>query len=275
MKQRIVHAGIGLLGTLCLATASHSQQVPRTSAGVPDFSGLYASVAPTKIPDPFAKGDLAMLSLPSRDNTLFAFEADFAVRERGELEKPQYRPEYWQKVREADLNGNKQDPVFTCMPAGPFRMGPPQKIVQTPTEIFFLYPSQYPGSGSVFRAIAIDGRPANEFLANEQSYMGYSRGHWQGDRLVIETVGFNGKVWLGWPGYITTADLRVVEELWWENGKLKWQPTAFDSALLEPYKAHAQTLTPNPKADADMLVDGPCDERDLQIYENIGSTIRG
>ena len=271
MKQWSLLTYVGFLATLCLSAVSYSQQVPRTSTGVPDFSGLYGAVAPTKIPDPFAKGDLAMLALPSRDNTLFAFEADFAVRERGELEKPQYRPEYWSKVRESDLHGNKEDPVFSCLPAGPFRMGPPQKIVQTPTEIVFLYP----GNGTVFRVISIDGRPPNEFLANEQSFWGYSRGRWQGDRLIIETVGFNGKPWLGWPGYVTSEDLRVVEELWWENGKLMWQPTAYDSILMEPFKAHAHAMTPNAKADADLMIEPPCDERDLQIFENIGSTIRG
>jgi hypothetical protein len=274
MKLRSVQTGLGFLAMLALAAAGQSQQVPRTGTGVPDFTGLYGSVAPTKIPDPFAKGDLAMLALPSRDNTLFAFEADFAVRERGELEKPQYRPEYWAKVREADLNGNKEDPVFNCMPAGPFRLGPPHKIIQTATEIVFLYPTQYPGNPT-FRVISIDGRAPNEFLANEQSFWGYSHGRWQGDRLVIESVGFNGKVWLGWPGYITSEDLRVVEEIWWENGKLMWQPTAYDSVLMEPYKAHAQSLTPNSRADAEMMIDAPCDERDLEIYENIGSTIRG
>lgn len=271
MKQRSLSAGSIFLAMLCLSAAGQSQQIPRTSVGVPDFTGLYGAVAPTRIPDPFANGDVAMLALQSRDNTLFSFEADFAVRERGELDKPQYRPQYWPKVREADLNGNKQDPVFSCMPAGPFRIGPPQKIVQTATEIIFLYP----GSGAAFRVISIDGRSPNEFLANEQSYWGYSRGHWQGDRLVIETAGFNGKVWLGWPGYITSEDLRVVEEIWWENGKLMWQPTAHDSLLMEPFRAHARASTPNARTDAELLVDPPCDERSLEIFENIGSTTRG
>jgi hypothetical protein len=243
------------------------------SSGVPDFSGIYGNgaVAPTKVPDPFAKGNVAALPLASRDNTLFSFEADFAVRERGEVDKPQYRPQYWEKVRELDLHGNTEDPTFSCMPAGAFRMGPPQKIVQTATEIIFLYP----GNGNVFRVIPVDNRPENEFLAQEQTYWGYSRGRWEGDKLVIETIGFNGNVWLGWPGYFTSPDLRVVEEMWRQDGKLMWQPTAYDSVLMAPYKAHSRALVQNAKADADLMLDSPCEDRDLEIFEAAGSKIRG
>lgn len=266
-------AGIGLTISLLGAGVAHSQQVPRTGTGVPDFSGIFsnAAIAPTKAPDPFAKGDVAMLTIQSRDSTLFAFEADAAIRDRGEEDKPQYRPEYWNKVRDLDLNGNAEDPAFSCMPAGIFRLGPPQKIVQTATELIFLYPA----SGNVFRVIPIDNRPVNEFLAQEQSYWGYSRGRWEGDKLVIETTAFNGNVWLGWPGYFTTPDLRVVEEIWWQDGKLMWQPTAHDSVLMEPYKAHVREQVRHEKADADLLLDAPCDDRALEMFEAIGSKTRG
>ncbi len=264
---------VGLALCLLSSAATHSQNIPRTPTGVPDFSGIFnnAALAPTQAPDPFAKGDVAMLVVQSRDSTLFAFEADAAIRERGEEAKPQYRPEHWDKVRQLDLNGNAEDPAFSCMPEGTFRLGPPHKIVQTATEIIFLYP----GKGNVFRVISIDSRPVNEFLAQEQSYWGYSRGHWEGDKLVIETTAFNGRVWLGWPGYFTSPDLRVVEELWWQDGKLMWQPTAHDSVLMQPYKAHVRELVPHQKPDADLLLDSPCEDRALEMFEAIGSKTRG
>jgi hypothetical protein len=266
-------AAAGFTISLAFALAAHSQELRRTSAGVPDFSGIFSAsvIAPTKAPDPFANGDVAMLTLQSRDSTLFAFEADAAIRERGEEEKPQYRPEHWNKVRELDLNGNARDPSFSCLPQGIFRLGPPQKIVQTATEMIFLYPA----NGNVFRVVSTDNRPENEFLAQEQSYWGYSRGRWEGDKLVIETTAFNGNVWLGWPGYFTSTDLRVVEEMWWQDGKLMWQPTAHDPVLMEPYKAHARAQVRHEKADADLLIDVPCDDRALEMFEAIGSKTRG
>jgi hypothetical protein len=82
-------------------------------------------------------------------------------------------------------------------------------------------------------------------------------------------------VWLGWPGYFTSPDLRVVEEMWWRDGKLMWQPTAHDSVLMEPYKGHARAQVRHEKDDADLLLDVPCDDRALEMFEAIGSKTRG
>ena len=41
--------------------------------------------------------------------------------------------------------------------------------------------------------------------------MGYSVGKWDGDALVVETSGFNGKTWLDQAGHPATEALHVTE----------------------------------------------------------------
>ena len=250
---------------------SANERIPRLSNGVPDFNGLYGGAAPTEPPNPFASASIEATGLDSRDDTLFSFESDFTVLHRGETHRPLYHPDLWQRVREADEQGNALDTAFNCLPLGVPRMGPPQKIVQTESEIVFLYTS-----GNTFRSFSTDGRPQNEFLLAEQNWKGYSRGRWEGDTLVIETTGFTDRTWLGWAGWIHSPDLRVVEEMWWENGHLIWQATAHDPAyLLEPFRMEPVELSPNSDPHAELLPDFPCDERDLEAFQAIAPTNRG
>ena len=63
------------------------------------------------------------------------------------------------------------------------------------------------------RSIPLDGRP--HIGPKIRQYMGDSRGHWEGDTLVIETTNFNGKVGLTHNGNTNLAsqDYRLVERL--------------------------------------------------------------
>ena len=68
-------------------------------------------------------------------------------------------------------------------------MGPPSKIVQTPTELIFLY-----ASGNVFRVIPIDGRPHDPIKSQDTTWYGDAVGKWDGDKMVIDIVGFTALV---------------------------------------------------------------------------------
>jgi hypothetical protein len=63
------------------------------------------------------------------------------------------------------------------------------------------------------RSIPLDGRP--HIGSKIRQYMGDSRGHWEGDTLVIETTNFNGKVGMTRNGNTapTSQDLKLVERL--------------------------------------------------------------
>ena len=53
----------------------------------------------------------------------------------GQLGRPLYKPEYWDKVQQLDMWTNKEDPVMTCQPLGLPRQGPPRRIYQTETTL--------------------------------------------------------------------------------------------------------------------------------------------
>jgi hypothetical protein len=57
----------------------------------------------------------------------------------GQLNRPLYKPEHWDKVIELDMWTNKYDPVMTCQPLGVPRQGPPRRIYQSENDITFLY----------------------------------------------------------------------------------------------------------------------------------------
>ena len=63
----------------------------------------------------------------------------------------------------------------------------------------------------LYRQIFMDGRELPK--DPNPSWMGYSVGKWDGDSLVVETSGFNGKTWLDQAGHPATEALKVTERL--------------------------------------------------------------
>jgi hypothetical protein len=109
----------------------------------------------------------------------------------------------------AERTGNlqKDDPNMTCKPSGLPRQGGtpyPLKIMQTADEFVILYE----GGMHTFRIIPLDGRPHK---ADPWSWYGDSIGRWEGDTLVVDTIGFNDKSWLDSSGYPHGEKLHLVE----------------------------------------------------------------
>ena len=147
-------------------------------------------------------------------------------------------------------------PFLRCFAPGVPRIGPPDKIVQQPGEIVFLYDDV---SGNFFRIVPTDGR--GHIAGAEPSYLGDAVGRWDGDTLVVETVNFNGETWLTDDGSFHTADLRVVERIRREGDTLNWQATAHDPAVLaEPWELRPRTAF---LTDLELVEAAPCIERDL------------
>jgi hypothetical protein len=67
------------------------------------------------------------------------------------------------------------------------------------------------GGSHSYRTIFLDGRPHPDEL--DPSYGGHSVGHWEGDTLVIDTVGFNERGWIDAYGSPTTKNLHVIEHI--------------------------------------------------------------
>ena len=180
---------------------------------------------------------------------------------------PVYKAQYWDKVDSLDVNGNVQDSNFHCMPAGVPRMGPPLRIVQGPKDVIFLYREK-----NQHRIIPIDGRPHDPVNSNDQTYLGDSVGHWDGDTLVVDVVGFNEETWLGWPGYFHTNKLHVTERLTRQGNTLRYQATADDpDVLMKPWVMDPRNLNLNTNPTT-QIEDPPCVESDSAnlVYEGTG-----
>ena len=255
---------IALLALLLLCSPiTQAQETPRMADGHPDLSGYWTpGSSGVRI---FDEDGSVTLNLLSRDGDIQNFEKDSAVLQRAHTNKPLYKPEYWDTVQDLDWSGLTLDPVFNCRPAGVPRAGAPHKIVQTPTEIVFFYESGTNEGPATNRIIPTDGREHHPLQTADTSWMGYSIGHWEGDTLVIESVGFNAESWLGWTGYIHSWDMTVTERIRREGDTLHWEATVHDpTMLLEPWTMTSQERVLNPDPEAFFFGETPCEERDAE-----------
>lgn len=103
------------------------------------------------------------------------------------------------------------DPYNWCMPGGPVRItgGFAWRFVQHPTtnatHIFMLQE----GNAHTYRQIFMDGRPHPE--DPRPTWYGHSIGHWEGNTLVIDTIGLNDIFWLDVGGTVHTEQLHLIE----------------------------------------------------------------
>lgn len=101
------------------------------------------------------------------------------------------------------------DPTERCIPPGiPREMQQPfpWEIVQTHDRVIMIFEYQ-----SLIRQIFTDGRGHPKDL--EPTYMGNAIGRYEGDTLVIDTIGFNDKTWLDPMGLPHSDAMHVTERL--------------------------------------------------------------
>jgi hypothetical protein len=145
-----------------------------------------------------------------------------------------------QDERESSLHSG--DLMVQCMPPGVPRMNfsnvmiHPFKFVQSPKLIVMLYETS---ANSTFRQIFMDGRPLPK--DPQPNWLGYSVGHWEGNTLVVETIGFNGKTWIDTgKGHPQTEEGKVIERFTRKDfGHLEMDITIDDpKAYVKPWRAH-------------------------------------
>jgi len=192
----------------------------------------------------------------------------------GNLGRPIYKPEHWDKVQQLDMWTNKYDPVMTCQPLGVPREGPPRRIYQTDHDVTFLYSGGDAGGGyGEFRVIPTDGRKHDEKKALESTYLGYTVGHWEGDTLVLDSISFVDSTWLGRGGLFHSDQMHVVERFKREGDALLYDVTVEDPEVLaEPYVYPTRIVRRNPNPNAGLV----SERGDCEVYEtkSISSQIR-
>jgi hypothetical protein len=190
-----------------------------------------------------------------------------ALLRRSGSNKPLYKPEYWEMVKNLDHNANEEDPSNNCMPAGIPRAGIPSYISQQANHVMFIYPGQggLIATQTMYRMIPTDGRPHTPLQDLDGTYTGEGIGHWDGDTLVVDTWGFNANTWfdqLG--GYCHGENMHVVERFRREGNTLTWTATVEDpEVLLEPWTTTPRVALLNPRPNAVLPESNPCSERDL------------
>ena len=112
-----------------------------------------------------------------------------------------------QKLAEERKKNNEiDDPEAKCLPGGVPRISPyPMKIVQTPELIVMLFE----GNVHSYRQFFLDGRGHAKDL--DPLWMGDSVAKWDGDTLIVDTIGFNDKTWLNGQGLPHSDQLHVIE----------------------------------------------------------------
>ena len=81
------------------------------------------------------------------------------------------------------------------------------QMYQLPDRILQIYE----GGAHMWRVIWMDGRSHPQGDTLNLNYLGDSIGHWEGDSLVVDVVGFNEKSWLDAAGHPHTDQLHVTE----------------------------------------------------------------
>jgi hypothetical protein len=101
------------------------------------------------------------------------------------------------------------DPESKCLPPGIPRMYAtpfPFQIHQLADRILFVFE----GAAHVWRVVYTDGRKHSP--DPNPSFLGESIGHWEGDTLVVDTIGFNENSWLDQDGHPHSDALHTVEK---------------------------------------------------------------
>jgi len=264
--------------------APASVATPRTADGHPDFSGMWGGRGGGGGGDAGAgqvdEGDITTNVASRRcapnqagcnDQTNQTVDGEFTGRL--EANRPLYKPEFWDKVQDLDKNTNTKDPIFVCQPYGVPRVGAPAKIVQTAKEVIFFYAAGGAGTQPEdFRIIPTDGRKHDPVRALDVTYYGDSVAHWEGDTLVVDSVGFNDLTWLDKGGYFHSDLMHVVEKLHRDGNTLTYAVTVDDpQVLLKPWDMTPKVMRLNVDPNASIHEGDPCKDYD---YSNMSSKIR-
>jgi len=205
-------------------------------------------------------------------NQTYDFEL-YSPSRFGNLGRPIYKPQYWDKVQELDMWTNKNDPVMTCQPLGVPREGPPRRIYQTAKDVTFLYTGGDAGGGyGEYRVIPTDNRK-HDPNRQDTSYLGYTVGRWEGDTLVLDSINFVDTTWLGRGGFFHSDQMHVIERFTRQGDALLYDVTVEDPEVLaEPYVYPTRVVRANPNPDAGLIAErGNCEVYEL---EDITSQIR-
>src|SRR4051812_18358921 len=185
--------------------------------GHPDLTGLWTIGGPA---DGLGSGAAEIL-FAGRGSNFRGFDTDGGLYRQSTVDSgdvnapnfPIYKPEYWDTITDLEYEGNFKDPQQFCLPQGVPRLGAPSQVIALKDEplVLLFYNGGY--TRDAVRQIWTDGRPHNPVNVAAETWNGDSVGHWEGNTLVIETIGMTDESWLHKNGYIHGFNTKVTEWL--------------------------------------------------------------
>jgi hypothetical protein len=202
----------GLAAVALAVPFAFAEDIPRLTNGKPDFNGVW---------DHPRVADVTRSS-----NACAATATGCSQQGAGELPFTEWGLAQWKDVQ------HRFDYSAHCLPWGytrAWQVEYPVEIMQTPNRLALLFESN-----NIFHVIFTDGRGHPKDL--DPSWMGHSVGTWEGDTLVVDTIGFNGRTWIDTAEHPSSDQLHVVErihfidrqhlgyEVTWEDPKTYTKP---------------------------------------------------
>jgi len=235
------------------APAEKPGPAPRTPDGKPDLEGIWTAK-----------------SFGAADNVEDHLTDQFGIRAAKGIivDPPDGKIPYQQwaldKKKDNFAHHMYDDPEAHCTLAGvPRQMYAPFgfQIFQPPDYVVIFFEAFH-----AFRIIPMDGRP--HAPENVKLYSGDSRGHWEGDTLVIDVTNQNDKTWFDMAGNFHSDAIHVIERLTRiDSDNIRYEATIEDPKVYtRPWKIQFD-LGRNKQPGYELMefacVEG---ERDLQHY---------
>lgn len=187
------------IGTTPTFSQARAYRAPRTADGKPNLNGTWQALntANWDIQDHVARqGPVTALGAS------FSVPPGVGVVEGNELP---YRPEAFAKKKENLANWMTLDPEVKCyMPGIPRATYQPHpfQIVQTPQHVLMAY--EFANASRIIYMNSREEAPIG-------FWMGWSRGRWEGETLVVDVTGFTDQTWFDRAGNFHSDELHVVE----------------------------------------------------------------
>jgi hypothetical protein len=211
-------------------------EIPRLSNGKPDFSGVWQH---PYVPD---------MSKSSKDGSQKAEPLPFTAKGKAVFD---------------EYDASQGDYTGACMPFGLVRSinSPhPLQIIQSPTDMALLFEQN-----TWFHVFPTDGRPLPK--DPDPTWFGTTVGRWEGDKLITETIGFNGYTRLDTIGHPHSRDMKVIQTFEYANpNQINYTITIDDpKGYTKPFTNH-RVFTYRPDW---FLMEYSCEENNKDAVEGL------
>jgi len=199
MIVTVIMVAVLSLATIPAAGQARAYRAPRTADGKPNLNGTWQAINT-------ANWDIQ--DHPARQGPVTALGASFSVPPGlGVVEGNEipYRPEALAKKKQNLENWMTLDPEIKCyLPGVPRATYEPHpfQIVQTPQQILMAY--EFANASRIVYMNSTEESPSN-------FWMGWSRGRWEGETLVVDVTGLNDQTWFDRAGNFHSDELHVIE----------------------------------------------------------------